>query len=372
MNLTSSREGALLRDCAYQEKIHLDEDLDDVPVFIVGPPRCGTTLLTQMLSRHSGLFIFNESLFYDMVVANDLRGLLNQEERNTVVQHLFSRLDARLSRVREGQEEFGCRFDKQDIELIKERFLSALELSAERVDYVFLLKEFMKVVVSVKKAKRWGDKTPSHVFHLEQIQLDYPGSKFVNVIRAPDDFLLSYKYAWRQKGGRLVTSKLYHPLITTMIWLRSVKVTEEFCENHGQEACLTIRYEDLLESMEPTLRQVCNFIGEAFDSAMMAVQGSNTSFNTGEKERLLRWERAVSTALTSKYASRYGYVSDESRAYEMFAILRSFVTLPWFLVGALPVVMNFFRGGLIRYLRARALIPKARPEKRDVIERIRG
>ncbi len=370
MNLIDSRDGAVLRDYEVREKMNLDENLEDVPVFIVGPPRCGTTLLTQMLSRHSKLFIFNESSFYDMVVANDFFGSLNQEQTNTVVKHLFARLDARLSRVPEGQDEFGCRFEKKDIELIKKKYLDALDRSTARVSYRLLLNEFMKIVSSVKRANRWGDKTPNQVFHLERIHQDYPGSKIVNVIRAPNDFLLSYKYAWRQRGGRIAIKKLYHPLVTTIIWLRSVRASEKFRSTYGEEACLTVRYEDLLESMEPTLCKVCNFIGEEYEPATLEVKGSNTSFGKGEREHLFRWERAVSTALTAKCASRYGYASDESRAYEMFAILRSLVTLPWFLIGALPVVVGFFRGGLVRYLRARALLPSGRPRKRDFAGRI--
>lgn len=335
----------------------MEKVIDNVvnrPIFIVGAPRSGTTLITQILSKHPDIFIFNETLFYDFLSANDFSGILTNDQRSKLVDHLESRIDARIEDIH-GQTEFGCRFDSSEALKIKKQFEHDVDEADSELSAADILEIFMLAVAHSKGRRVWGDKTPNQVFHLDRIVKDYPESRIIYIVRDPRKFLLSYKFSWRQKGSRKDVAKLYNPLVTSLLWKRSDASFYKFVSTHKDRSnIIAIRYEDLVSDNQRKVREVMDFIDEPFDDGMIEIKGANSSFS-GQREKLSLYEKSICEFICRNEMKRHNYMAEINPLLGFVTCVVSIFTLPVFLVNALPVVSRHFKGGVFRYLKARGI-----------------
>lgn len=106
---------------------------------------------------------------------------------------------------------------------------------------------------------RWGEKTPRHLEWVPKILEDFPEARVVCVVRDPRDVTLSReKTPWESYVWRTVKD-----------WRRHARMAED----HGQrfpDAFTEVRYEDILEEPEGTLREVCSFLNLSYEPEMLA------------------------------------------------------------------------------------------------------
>ena len=330
------------------------DNVDCAPVFIVGAPRSGTTLLAQILSRHPDIIIFNETALYDFLSLHE-----NEESHEVTLllsKYLAERVDIRITGNKESSKDFGLLFTADECKAIKNDLDEYVKNINTECTYQQLFIYFMESIARHKGKRRYGEKTPNHAFHLDKIISDFPTAKIINVVRDPRDFVRSYKYAWRMKGSRDPggVKKLYHPLVTANLWMRSDNAFNRFSKQHV-ETCHDVRYEDLVERPEETIIRICHFIGEEFTPDMVKVRGSNTSFSS-KREELARWERAVCDFVCRKQIRYYDYEQGETGVYIVWAFIRSILTLPGFIIGVIPVLRRYYKGGIWKYLRTRGLL----------------
>jgi hypothetical protein len=221
-----------------------------------------------------------------------------------------------------------------------------------------MLRLFLELTARQKGKTYWGEKTPSHIFHLNRIKKDFPNAKIIHIVRDPRDFLLSYKFAWRQKGGRKHTAKLYHPLVTSNIWARSVKAMKAHIAEYGADDCLEVRYEDLTSNSRQMGEKMCQFLGLPYDSNVEEVSGANSSFDR-KNESLPAVERLACNWVCRNYLDDYQYPRESNLPASFIGALLECLTVPTFLLRAMPVVLDRFDGGLLSYLRARGLLGRS-------------
>ena len=114
---------------------------------------------------------------------------------------------------------------------------------------------------------RWCEKTPRNVLHFDRILHHFgKGVRIINMVR---------------DGRDVVTSR--HPTdpsrywVSPEIWARDVSAGLQV-EDHPQ--VLTIRYEDLVNHYEQTVRDVCDFINEEFvDDFLRYPESAHVQFN---------------------------------------------------------------------------------------------
>jgi len=328
------------------------------PVFLVGAPRSGTTLLAEMLNANCDVFVFNETVFYDaLVVAKADCGNDREKLFATLVEHLCGRIDARLAREEGGRKEFGSRFPIAEAEKIKSLFRKRISEEVKGYDKpAQILQTFMEVVASVKGKSVWGEKTPNHLFHLKEILADFPEAKVINVVRNPWDFLISYKFAWRQRGGKAENQKLYHPFVTSLLWRKYVKGGQWLNDSGYARQCITVRYEDIVADPVGLFSRVYRFLGIEEVVVDGLVEGSNTSFG-GRREKLTPLEVHVCSSVCGALAERLGYET-RKKTLSFLALLVSLLSLPHYVLGAVPVIRKRFGGSILRYLVARGVAPK--------------
>ena len=325
------------------------------PIFIVGAPRSGTTLLTQFLCNHPSIYVFNETLFYDFSIANNIYQIKPGRMQELVTSHLFERLDARLTGKRDNKYGFGGRFTNTEAEHIKLEFTDFLADPSEGATPVALLQKFLELAAKHKGRKRWGEKTPNHVFHLNQITRDFPGVKIIHIIRHPLAFLKSYKYAWRQPGGSMQTRHLYHPIISSMLWRRSVGAFNHFKSSHHEASFYEVKYEELVSQPVSVAKGICNFIEEPFCKQMVEVKSSNTSF-PNSAEPLTEVEKSLCEHICSKYMKMYKYSSSHNSRLNPWHMFANVISLIPFIYKASPILRRHFKGSLFKYMRARNIV----------------
>jgi hypothetical protein len=252
-------------------RIHMDS-----PIFVMGPPRSGTTLVARILGRHSNIFMPGETHFFDDIYSR--RKELGNPQDPMAMEKIITRLATLYARYNEPPDQ-----ERVDQILADPAILDDLKASCRT--YGDILSLFMQLQVHQAGKKRWGNHVPKDIFHIKDILAFYPDAKFLICIRDVRDFLLSYQYQ-ANKGG--VTSpenvqrlqRLYHPLVTSFLWKTSVKRIDRAKSLLPERNLMVFRYESLIERPEEIVRNICTFVGEAFEKSMLEVNTHNSSFRT--------------------------------------------------------------------------------------------
>jgi LPS sulfotransferase NodH len=213
-----------------------EADRHNVPFFIVGAARSGTTLLRLMLAAHPRLAIPPESHFLvELIKAERQSGGL-ESVREQVIQWLIAH--RRLA-------DFGLEpgFIRGTLE--------ALQPLTTRAIADALFGEYTRRQGKV----RWGDKTPRYRAYMKELEALYPGARFIHLLRDGRDAALSLLRAGF--GPQTWTQAAY-------AWRNSVRAAWRGREALSPQAYLEVRYEDLLRHPESVLRSICQFLGEEY------------------------------------------------------------------------------------------------------------
>lgn len=212
------------------------------PIFVVGCPRSGTTLVRQMLNAHPALAIAPETHFMQYLWADRARyGNLGRQES-------FERLINDVTGL-EGFEEAG---------LDAGGFRRAARAGEHSFRALFTL--LLRQYAEKTGAERVGEKTPSHVLYLPGLCRFFPAARFLHVVRDARAVANSWRSVpW--SSGRLWRD--------ADVWREHVAAARRSKPLLG-EALHTVRFERLVHAPEETLRAVCRFLALPFEPAMLA------------------------------------------------------------------------------------------------------
>lgn len=216
-----------------------DNQISQNPIFVVGYPRSGTTLLQALLATQPHTLSFPESHFFGTILpltnANQ-DGIVDGERLNQV----FDMIHARMG------FEFEPHLRRKLDELASHQALSAKGLFETIVCHYILQQE-----TTDPTALRWIEKTPYHIFHLETIYKYYPDALFVNIIRHPIHAIISRRLSLNEA---LPLDKL------TRNWKKAVRAYERFKENCPDRIYL-VQYEQLVAKPQAIFTDLSKFLG---------------------------------------------------------------------------------------------------------------
>jgi hypothetical protein len=196
------------------------------PLFILGFPRSGTTLVEQTLSAHPRIVAGDELPFVNEITGAMVRVL------NSPMTYPESLAELWMGDRREGLDEL------RDYYLAGVRRLGILEPGAA-----------------------WfTDKMPLNEMHLGLIALMFPRSPMIHVLRHPLDVVLSVFSNHLTHGFycsySLETAARHYALVMELV---------EHYRGQMMLRYLPIRYEDIVADQEGSTRRMLDFIGEEFD-----------------------------------------------------------------------------------------------------------
>jgi len=211
----------------------------NMPIFIVGTQRSGTTLLTRILSTHPKLFIQNE-LPLDTI-------FVNNADKGQIINNIESHFVAR---------------------------------------YKNTINEF---IIS-KDLTFWGLKDPQLTEHLNSLELFSPDSKFIIIVRDPRGVVNSYIENKWGLGTNSYTGALR--------WVAEVKQQIDFCERFSENTIL-LRFEDLIDDLVGSLQLICEHLGVVYDNDMLNYY--KKKFEYAPNKQNLNTTKAPNTALKYKW-----------------------------------------------------------------------
>jgi hypothetical protein len=208
---------------------------------IVGSPRSGTTLLRFMLDSHPELAIPPETGFL------------------TLADTWLRATGDVASRVFEDITTYPADAPAwHDFHIPADAFRREVE-KLERRDAATAVRLFYRMYASRFGKRRWGDKTPMYCRHILSIERLLPEARFIHIIRDGRDAALSLRSRFFSPGYDIETQAKY--------WrdnVQSARQASKQCEHY-----LELRYEDLLQEPEATLKRVCSFVSLDFSGNML-------------------------------------------------------------------------------------------------------
>lgn len=216
------------------------------PVFIVGAPRSGTTLLQFMLRSHPNISLPTaESHFIvPLALRSDEFEPLNEENIRRVYE-----ATAGMNPVFVREDLHGLEFDPQA--------LASAACAAQRQRFAQVIDFLFETNAKGEGKIRWGDKTPYYALHLPILNLLFPDAQFIHIVRDGRDCALSML-------ARRFDLKIYNLVDAASVWARYVRAARRDGRLLGAGRFHEFRYEDLLEQPERTVRSICEFLGEPF------------------------------------------------------------------------------------------------------------
>lgn len=213
------------------------------PIFVLGCPRSGTTLLQLMLHAHPRIAIPPETRFV----------LTAYEARNS-----FGNLRDEASRRALATSIVGERKT-----LFYDLGLNADEVLAEIVDGPPTLGSALGTVFRAYARRfgkpRWGDKRPGYYQYIPALRRMFPDAQIVALIRDGRDCVASLmSMPWFDQD-------IYAAICT---WTEAIESGRRARRWLPADSYFELRYEDLVADPEARLTELCGFLGEDYDPAM--------------------------------------------------------------------------------------------------------
>jgi hypothetical protein len=273
------------------------------PIFIGGPDRCGKTLVAALLGSHSRIAI------------------------PAVGSNLWTLFYGRFGDLADD-----ANLDRCLAELMAYKHIRFLEPDAARLrrDLVAGDRTYARLFALIQEQHaerlgkpRWGDQTGLVEGFADEIFAAYPDVRMIHMVRDPRDRYDASLSLWPE--GRLRAGG------ATGRWLYSIRLAERNAARYGERYRIQ-RYESLVADPLSTVRELCEFVGEAFEPAMMemgampsyrakleagnpdrdpAASPISDAFVGSYRGRLAPSELAFMQSAAGSVMARYGYELDQ-------------------------------------------------------------
>jgi hypothetical protein len=221
------------------------------PVFICGQERSGTSALLLALSRHPALFRVPD--VFETFIFRFARDLLAEPPRK--MQQAYLRGPARLAELREVLARLagGDASALSDDDLVRAFFAFAAEV--------------------VYPGQRPLEKTPSHVHALPRIFGLFPQARVLVCVREPTEVVDSYRrrLAREQAAGKPREAWGWLDLTNKQLidQFRRIDRALDSAARQFPGAVFRVPYAWLTANPAAALTDICGFLGETYDPAMM-------------------------------------------------------------------------------------------------------
>lgn len=236
-------------------------------IFLLGAPRSGTTILQSLLAAHPKVISFPESKFFHYLLYDKFAGKLP------------SRMEAFFKDEIKRPEFLENFDDNQTVETKTAWFVGILDgLATEQNKSI------------------WLEKTPEHMYFIEDIERLLLDAKFIHILRNGMDTIASmyeatknFSHLWGA-GWDLnhCIRRWEHAMLTSHKYVKK--------SNH-----ILVRYEEILDSTTKTLGEICNFMGIDYDGEMLLhykEKAANFSLN-------LPWHKGIERDIKSNKVYKY-------------------------------------------------------------------
>ena len=239
------------------------------PIFVIGHPKSGTSLLTALLDSHPELLVLSEeSDFYLNVwpkaeVLNWEWKLSKEEKTNALLEHITT-----ISHIKNYfrgaiENDISGNFDYSHFNhtLFKEKlkaFIDSQTKFERRSLFLGILEAYGECLKSesLEKKTHWVEKTAKNTWYIHSILEDHPTSKFVFIYRDPRDNFISFK---KKLGEKLTAIK----------FAKSWNDSFEQAKQIDPSQIIYIKYEELISQPEVHLKKIAEHLGIQYANELL-------------------------------------------------------------------------------------------------------
>jgi len=212
----------------------------EAPIFIGGLFKSGTTLLRAMLGQHSSIASGLETQWFNM----DWDGMKDK---------------AFYDHIERLRNFYGFKKD------VTERIV------VESKDVIQFLNLFLGLFTKSLGKKRWAEKTPGNILHLDRIYAGWPGAKVIHIIRDPRDVFASLRQAKKWDSIEVFSD----------LWCQYLGSAERFKKEtpYHEDQFMEIRYEALITRPKEVMKRLLIFLGEIWEDQVAVFQGNKDDYH---------------------------------------------------------------------------------------------
>jgi len=243
------------------------------PILIAGAGSSGSSLLRQLLRRHSKiaigpeLSVFNKESFYTCNYGEIAQNAKKILERGMCTKGWFSYQGTFL-----GLDEYG--WSKKDL-------LHCIKFCSSQKE---LMDTFFDKYLSIERKTIWCEKTPSNSYCLNYFLKLYPKCKIIHIYRDGRDSVAS------------LIKRGMDPYFATMAWLYNTASAIKLrgCDNYYE-----VKYEMLVTNPKKILEQLCDFLDVTFEDQMLRSNPSET------RRKINSWNNSPYSEISSSSIGKH-------------------------------------------------------------------
>lgn len=268
-------------------------------VFVIGAQRSGTSLLQMILNAHSQIAMAREAEFLvPFLKKKYVNHPLSGKGLKTFFFNYFSTVE---EHIKFSYADYADYFSKLPLkktitlkDFIDELFLSICQRKGKSI---------------------WCNKTPLFIPKIDILLTLFPNAKFIHIVRDGRDVFVS------RRKNRPVDDDL---VINALDWCCKLYRIARSFEKIPINNRLTIRYEDLIENPETTLRTICSLIGVDYEPTMLqfyktskdhlSSRHSKLIFKQINRDNKMKWKRNLTSkeinlfnVIAGHYLKKYNY-----------------------------------------------------------------
>ncbi len=259
------------------------------PIFVVGSPRSGTSILAWCLGHHPNIFPVPESNWMGDFAANvamsyqvgAARGILSVLSAMGIscdefFSHIGGSINSLVLKHRGDLDRKRLAIAVQ--RLLKEQGFYLGEVTgeldaatnaairqygiAEGLLYSELVDSLRTAASDSEYKTRWVDQTPEYSFHICGLRKLFPCALFIHIVRDVGSVVRSLLNFHRIAGTHVVANEEE----AYKYWLRTVRACLKAEEAYGPHVVYRLRYTALVENPESVLRSLLDFLGEPYSA----------------------------------------------------------------------------------------------------------
>jgi hypothetical protein len=245
------------------------------PIFIIGSPRSGTSVLTWCIGQHSNIQALEETKWIAHLGVR-LREVWDLGVWNQSHSHLGSLGWAE----KDFYQKIGQKLDEMIVESLNDQIFfrineSLRSMNLDPIDESFRCdrdKLFssndpnskLKIIRSANDPKkRWVDGTPDNTFYAYTLWRLFPQARFIHLIRKPDNVAASLMN-FSNVGGPAFSYSYEDSYIRWMRYASSAHLLEKAL---GQKYVYRVEYENLIDCPDLTIKSILNWLEEDYENA---------------------------------------------------------------------------------------------------------
>ena len=218
-------------------------------IFILSPPRSGSTLLRVMLAGHPQLFAPPEL---------ELLGFNTLDERRAAFSTRYGFwLEGTIRAIMQVR---GCDADR------------ANKIMQECESQNMSVKQFYRLMQEWASGRTLVDKTPSYALDisvLNRAEEYFDNAIYIHLLRHPHAMIRSFEEAKLEQVFFRYQHNFSNRELAELIWVVSQQNIVSFLEAVPRERKYNVRFEELVKQPSKVLEGICGFLGLEFQSEMM-------------------------------------------------------------------------------------------------------